>query len=350
MTQGWRCSACGEASGPNDQRCPSCGSTRLRGANARGDAPAAATLSWQCRACETVNVGSARTCSACGTAKPVDSGFATIADLGLMTTVIDRRATSEPPTGTMPAESMGASGPAVTYPVGTSGTSTVLATNTSSSSSRVLLIIAGALIAVTSLVVGLFVGLGSSQNTTALVPAPSPGASAPGPIDPSNGPGPSSSPDSTPPTSSTTTTTLAPGLVAVDISALPPGPANSQIALTFATYFGGINSHRNWEQVYGTFSTGTRMGGGASFQTDVSTTTDSNLAITSVTPQSDGSVVAHVTFTSQQDPAHGPNNDACDNWSLDYTLVSEPGRTTLAPGATPLVYFLANGHGASQAC
>lgn len=49
---------------------------------------------------------------------------------------------------------------------------------------------------------------------------------------------------------------------------------------------------------------------------------DENVVLHSVTPQPDGSIVAHVTFTSRQSPDRGPRpNETCTEWSLDYTMV-----------------------------
>jgi hypothetical protein len=114
----------------------------------------------------------------------------------------------------------------------------------------------------------------------------------------------------------------------------------SQVAITFSTYFGGIND-KNFGQAYSAYS--------PTYQQNVpesglasgdATTTDSNVNLVSITSTSDGSIAVDVDFSSQQAAANGPNGETCTDWSLVYKLVTNPGTTTAAPGGTTLTYFI----------
>jgi hypothetical protein len=120
-------------------------------------------------------------------------------------------------------------------------------------------------------------------------------------------------------------TALPSNLTPVNTSAVSTTPGISQIALTFETYFGGINM-RNFNQAYATYSPQYQSNvSEPSFASTDSTSTDSNVAITSVTDNPDTSVTAVVTFTSNQAASLGPNNETCTNWTLAYHLVSANG-------------------------
>ncbi len=140
-------------------------------------------------------------------------------------------------------------------------------------------------------------------------------------------PGASTSP--TQPTQNTTTTivpptstTLAPGLVPVDSSAVSSDSDATKIALTFETYFGGIDS-QNWNLAYSAYS--------SQYQAQVSetdfkaadgTSSDTNVAITAIMAGALGSTVADVKFTSAQSATDGPvPGETCTDWTLTYTLV-----------------------------
>jgi hypothetical protein len=62
--------------------------------------------------------------------------------------------------------------------------------------------------------------------------------------------------------------------------------------------------------------------------------------VTDVTSQSDGSVVANVSFTSNQAPSSGPNpGETCTHWTLSYRLVPAPAGNSLSyliDGASPI--------------
>ena len=360
MSDGWRCTSCGTFSGANDQRCASCGGPRLRGTASSSDSNGSRVDAWRCTACETVNATQAWLCTACGSERPEHSDL--IADVVPLsaTTIIDRHAgtgpTAEAPGSGVP---MRVTAEDSSYPKSKEATGAMDAAAVPSRSIRMPMVLAGVLIAGISLAVGLVVGLRSSRTPGASSSAPE--SSAPSSADstqqgPSGLSGSSAGSDVTA-TSATTTTTLAPGLTTVDTSAMAPGGINSQVGLTFSMYFGGIDD-RAWDQMYSAYSTSFQQNNGeAGFVSSLATTTDSGPAVTSISQQSDGTVLAHVLFTSRQDARYGPNADAfgngdtCDHWAIDYRLVSETASLAHAPDGTPLTYYIGGTESDSvQAC
>jgi len=125
--------------------------------------------------------------------------------------------------------------------------------------------------------------------------------------------------------SAVTTTTLPSNLTPVDISAVTTSPDIGQIQSTFESYFGGINI-RNWDQAYAEYSPSYQANTSEqAFETTDSTSTDTNVAITSVTVNADESVTVNVSFTSNQAANYGPNGETCTEWTLAYQLVSSNG-------------------------
>jgi hypothetical protein len=282
---------------------------------------------WQCGACETVNLDPAVSCSACGAAKgtAVSPMHRT---LGLAaTTVVER--------GTSPIQSVSSgSSPLVSGPdvSGGSGTPAPEMGADSGKKSRLPLVLAAIVVAL-ALVVGVIVGVVASKKPQVAVPTGVTGVS-PSPT--------GTAVDTTPTVPPTTPTppTLPAGLTAVDTSALPAGGITDQVALTFETYFGGINS-QNWNQMYSAYSPAFQQNNTQSgLVSGLQTSTDQPAALASITPQGDGSIIATVNFTSHQSAADGPNpGDTCDNWSIDYRLVTSP-NTVTAPGGQQLTYFI----------
>jgi serine protease Do len=112
-----------------------------------------------------------------------------------------------------------------------------------------------------------------------------------------------------------------------------PGSEAAGIASTLVTYFDAINS--------GDYATAYAQSD-AHDQTQESlqmlasgdsTSYDFNFNLLSITTQSPGVDVAALDFTSVQDSAKGPNGDACDIWTLNYTMV-DTGGTWLIDSAT----------------
>ncbi len=62
-----------------------------------------------------------------------------------------------------------------------------------------------------------------------------------------------------------------------------------------------------------------------SFAADNATTYDYAVSIGAASPTSTGAELVDVDFTSLQSAAEGPNGDQCDNWTLEYTMISSGG-------------------------
>lgn len=116
--------------------------------------------------------------------------------------------------------------------------------------------------------------------------------------------------------------TLASGLVPVDTSAVSSNPDAAQVALTFETYFGGIDD-QNWDLAYSAYSPQYQSQvTEPSFESADGSSTDTNAAITSLSPGPFGSTIADVSFQSAQAADAGPvPGETCTNWTLVYTLV-----------------------------
>jgi cytoskeletal protein RodZ len=123
-------------------------------------------------------------------------------------------------------------------------------------------------------------------------------------------------------TDSTTTTTIPAGLTAVDTSAVAGQPSAGAVALTFETYFGGIDN-QNWDLAYSAYSPQYQSNNSeSSFESTLTTTSDTEPAITSIQPGPLGSIDVGVSFQSSQAAADGPvSGETCTNWTLTYTLV-----------------------------
>jgi len=104
-------------------------------------------------------------------------------------------------------------------------------------------------------------------------------------------------------------------------------PAAAPIALTFETYYGGIDD-QNWDQAYSAYSENYQSNVTEStFEAMTDTSTDTNVAVTAITAGPDGDEIADVSFQSAQSASNGPvPGETCTNWMLAYTLVpSESG-------------------------
>jgi serine protease Do len=109
----------------------------------------------------------------------------------------------------------------------------------------------------------------------------------------------------------------------LSILTLPPdvGDVGAELGTTLATYFDGINDG-DYASAY--YSETARSHDGESlgtFTANVVTSYDTDVNVSSVTPDADGAYEVFVTFTSVQAANEGPNGDTCDLWSLDYRLV-----------------------------
>jgi hypothetical protein len=179
---------------------------------------------------------------------------------------------------------------------------------------------------------GVAVGLAVSHKS-----GPPPAAIQP-PVTSSNQNGSQTQATAPPTSSTTTTTTLAPGLVPVDTSAVSSNPDAAQVGLTFETYFGGIDD-QNWDLAYSAYSPQYQSQvTESSFESADGSSTDTNAAITSLSPGPFGSTIADVSFQSAQAADAGPvPGETCTNWTLAYTLVpGTSGNLTLLINAAAL--------------
>jgi hypothetical protein len=128
----------------------------------------------------------------------------------------------------------------------------------------------------------------------------------------------------------TTTAPLAPGLARVATGAVASDPLSGKVALTFETYFGGINSHE-YQRAYSTFSAqyGSIQSESA-FAAAHATSSNTGVTVTSITQNGDGSLTVDLAFTSHQAPNDGPNpGETCTNWTLAYLLDPAPPSSSL---------------------
>jgi hypothetical protein len=132
-------------------------------------------------------------------------------------------------------------------------------------------------------------------------------------------------------------------LTPVDTSQVANNPSVDAVALTFETYFGGINS-QNFPLAYSAYSSqyqGRVDEGQFAAQDD--TSSDTGAVITAITAGGLGSTVVDVSFTSNQNAANGPvPGESCTDWTLAYTLV--PGDTGSLTLLINSAAFIGPGH------
>jgi hypothetical protein len=102
------------------------------------------------------------------------------------------------------------------------------------------------------------------------------------------------------------------------------GDATDELAIQqiFSAYFNAVNNHdydTAWAQY--TPQEQTRLGSEQQYVQGEATTHVTNMTVQEIVSQSGGVDLATITFTSTQDPANSPDGQACDNWSLVYTMV-----------------------------
>ncbi len=98
-----------------------------------------------------------------------------------------------------------------------------------------------------------------------------------------------------------------------------PGSDPVEAAATLNLYFKSINQ-ADYATAYAQFHPDSQVAGGdARFAEGVLTSKDTNIDYRTLS-RSGRDLVVWVTFTSEQDGAHGPDGLVCARWSLDYTL------------------------------
>ncbi len=70
----------------------------------------------------------------------------------------------------------------------------------------------------------------------------------------------------------------------------------------------------------------------SSFDSGYATTTDSGMTLTSLTPAGNGDLTATVAFTSRQSPSDSVDDSACNNWTVNLSLVPDGTGYLISPG------------------
>lgn len=100
-------------------------------------------------------------------------------------------------------------------------------------------------------------------------------------------------------------------------------PAGIVVALT--TYFQAIDTG-DYASAYAQLAPAEQATiSEARFAATDATSFDYDVSIHGVTATSTGAELVDVSFTSLQAPSQGPNGDSCDNWTLEYTMISSGG-------------------------
>jgi S1-C subfamily serine protease len=111
------------------------------------------------------------------------------------------------------------------------------------------------------------------------------------------------------------------------------------VAAAFNTYFNGINTG-NYSAAWAVLTPRLQGEMGYNhFQTGDSTTYDSAINVLAATDDGNGVVHVSLAFNSIQAPANGPNGEACDNWTLAYTLLKNPDSTWQIDATEPINGF-----------
>lgn len=123
---------------------------------------------------------------------------------------------------------------------------------------------------------------------------------------------PGTSPDAPPPGS----VTIAP---AASGNAAAPG-----IARFLEQYFNAVNSH-DYRAYLALFTPDMRPSGASEFDSGDGSTTDTDEVLSGISAGPGGEVVAHLTFTSHQNPSQSPNRASCDTWDINLYLIPDSG-------------------------
>ena len=159
-----------------------------------------------------------------------------------------------------------------------------------------------------------------SRPATTTTPAGSPGTS-----------GPTTAPSTSGPTSASPTTPSSVGVVAIDPAVTDPRAAD--VAAMFDSHFSAVNA-KDYAKAIAAYDPAGVINPNDSaqasdFRQAISTTTDEQITLRSIGPDSSGRGVlaARVTFRSNQQAGYGPRerpNETCTAWDVTYS-VSQPG-------------------------
>ena len=114
----------------------------------------------------------------------------------------------------------------------------------------------------------------------------------------------------------------------LSLVALPSGVSGNaaapQVESVLSHYFHGINIHDYAEYASTLTAAGQAKQTQSVFTSGYSSTTDSDIALTSLTSGNSG-LTATVTFTSRQAPAQSVDHSGCNHWTLNFYLVPQGG-------------------------
>lgn len=128
----------------------------------------------------------------------------------------------------------------------------------------------------------------------------------------------------------TTTAPVPPGTIGVvDVRPVATDPATPAVGQLFNVYFSGIND-KNYPQALTAFDPAGALNTNdahqvSTFEHGISTTSDSQIVLRSIVPDTTGGGVldARVTFVSHQSAGFGPSahpNQTCTRWDITYVL------------------------------
>ena len=141
----------------------------------------------------------------------------------------------------------------------------------------------------------------------------------------------------------------------VDMTNVSKSPYAAKVADVLGTYFGNIDNG-DYQAAFDVYTPSEQATNSyAKWVANLSTTYDTRVIVTSIKhatgssngggTHTSGELSVGVSFRSYQNPKEGPALEGCTVWSLDYTLVPDPG------GALPYLIQLAQDTGAGpQGC
>jgi hypothetical protein len=129
--------------------------------------------------------------------------------------------------------------------------------------------------------------------------------------------------DETTPPTLTPEPTLGNDLVSVSADAAED-PAAPTVVELLTTYFRAINDHDYLAFQALQTSAGQALLTSSEFATGFRSTVNSEVNLLSLTPTSDGRLLAKVTFTSNQNAIDGPQHQTCTKWTVGKYLKDDP--------------------------
>ncbi|GAB2565020.1 hypothetical protein [Kribbella endophytica] len=101
-------------------------------------------------------------------------------------------------------------------------------------------------------------------------------------------------------------------------------PATTAVVELLTTYFAAINNHDYLTYQSQQTPAAQKLLTRPAFATGFRSTVNSEVNLLSITPTTDGRLLAKLTFTSTQDTADGPQGQTCTQWSVSKYLKGEP--------------------------